>query len=465
VCCAFPVQAKQSITLAFGQWAPYHSTSLPGNGLASMIYSEAFALEGIDVKYDVLPWKRGYDLAMRGEVHGSVGWLKTDERERHFIFSDPVMFSRVVMFHKRDLDLNWETLEDIKNYQVVLPLGDLSHELVRPAMRGGRGGVQTSNNYLLGMKMLIEGRADIFICNAEVGKFLLTTHFPHVNNVTQHPTPVIKGASHLIISRNIPNGQALVKRFNKGLKTLKQNGRYDDIFNIFYNPAKSVILSTGDWAPFYSSTIPHGGIANRIVAEAFAEMNVLAVFQFGTWERAMQVAQYGPAVGSSGWLMNQERQRDFLYSDPIFTSKRVFFYHESKRFSWRSLEDLKGLRVGVTKGSLGEFPFDDLVRSGKIKLHISPNYPAGMKALSAGQVDVYACNYTVGQYILENQVSAEVGKGIVSHPKPIFAEENHLIISKRLHDADELLLIFNEGLRRLKESGRLDEVFNKLALE
>jgi len=49
----------QEITLANGEWAPYMSKNLKQAGYMSHIVTEAFAEEGITVKYVFLPWKRG----------------------------------------------------------------------------------------------------------------------------------------------------------------------------------------------------------------------------------------------------------------------------------------------------------------------------------------------------------------------------------------------------------------------
>lgn len=54
---------RETITLTNGEWAPYLSESFKYGGFLSRVCSEAFALEGVDVEYEYLPWKRAYESA------------------------------------------------------------------------------------------------------------------------------------------------------------------------------------------------------------------------------------------------------------------------------------------------------------------------------------------------------------------------------------------------------------------
>ncbi len=60
------VIAEETIRIANGEWMPYHSKSLPHYGAGSRIVTEAFALEGVKVKWGFMPWKRGYIQAKKG---------------------------------------------------------------------------------------------------------------------------------------------------------------------------------------------------------------------------------------------------------------------------------------------------------------------------------------------------------------------------------------------------------------
>lgn len=218
-----------------------------------------------------------------------------------------------------------------------------------------------------------------------------------------------------------------------------------------------VLLTSGEWPPFYSAAMPGGGFANRVISESFALEGIKVQFEFVPWRRALEMAARGPAVGSAGWLPMEDRTARFLFSDPVFDSERVFFFRKDKPFDWRTLDDVRDLRVGVTLGSAEEFPFEEILGGKGGKLDVARDYVSGMKMLVAGRMDVYACNRAVGLFILANRIHA--GEDLVApHSRPIFSETNHLILSRREPFARALMDRFNAGLRKLRECGRYEDI-------
>ena len=220
----------------------------------------------------------------------------------------------------------------------------------------------------------------------------------------------------------------------------------------------SIVLTSGDWPPYYSEELLSGGVANQVVSESFALVGVRTSFVFVPWRRALEMARSGQAQGSAGWLRMADRERDFLFSDPLFESVRVFFHRTDTPFDWLELDDVRDLRVAITLGSAEEFPLEDVMARGKGRVDIAQDYASGMKKLLLGRVDVYACNQEVGLFILQHRMGPEAA-AITYHPRPIFSETNHLLLDRSLPGADRLMARFNEGLRRLRESGRYDAIF------
>ena len=223
---------------------------------------------------------------------------------------------------------------------------------------------------------------------------------------------------------------------------------------------ETVVLTSGEWPPFFSESLPNGGKGNQVVVESFELADLSVQFLYMPWMRALETARYGPAMGSSGWLRTPDRELLFLFSDPIFTSRRVFFHRVDKPFDWQTFDDIKSLRVAVSLGSADEFSFEKVLRDGGGKIDLAHSYASGMRKLAAGRVDVYACNLDVGLHVLKYHVSAGEAEQITYHSRSIFEETNHLIISRRLPDAAAIMARFNEGLRRLKESGRYGVILN-----
>ncbi len=80
--------ADEIIHIANGEWPPYQSEQLKNFGFISQITSEAFASEGIKVKYTFFPWKRAYEQVKKGNIDGAIFWIWNEDRDKIFYFSD-----------------------------------------------------------------------------------------------------------------------------------------------------------------------------------------------------------------------------------------------------------------------------------------------------------------------------------------------------------------------------------------
>lgn len=224
-----------------------------------------------------------------------------------------------------------------------------------------------------------------------------------------------------------------------------------------------IVLTSGEWPPYYSPELPYGGVANQVISESFALAGIKVSFLFVPWRRALEMARSGKAQGSAGWMPMEDRERDFLFSEPLFESVRVFFHRKDSPFHWNKLDDVKDLCVAVTLGSAEEFPLDDVMARGEGRLDIAQDYASGMKKLLLRRVDVYACNLAVGLFVLDHRVGPGAS-AITYNPRPIFTETNHLLLDRSMPDADMLMARFNEGLRKLRESGRYDAIFRTVRI-
>lgn len=222
--------AGEFVRLTTGEWPPYISRDLRHNGLISRIVTQAFALEDIEVEYGFYPWKRAMDLAKTADWDGSSVWLWTEERSRDFLYSDPIIDSQEVFFHLRGANFDWEGYSDLARYEIGVTLGYSYGEEFDRQVKEGRVRVQKVATDELNFNKLLMGRIDAFVCNIEIGYFLLRAKFGPgtADLITHHPKFVTTGVPlHVIISRNNERGPDCLEAFNRGLARLKESGMYD----------------------------------------------------------------------------------------------------------------------------------------------------------------------------------------------------------------------------------------------
>ena len=113
----------------------------------------------------------------------------------------------------------------------------------------------------------------------------------------------------------------------------------------------TVLLTNGEWPPYLSRSLPGHGCMSQIVTEAFkAEGMTVAFTFFDSWKRAYVTTVKGMYEGSVGWTPCPEKDQEVLFSDPVFFHENVLFHLKERSLSWERLEDLAGLRIGVTIG-------------------------------------------------------------------------------------------------------------------
>ena len=224
LCSAAPPSfAGEQIRLANGEWPPYHSHKLKYYGLASRVVTEAFALEGVTVQYKFFPWKRGMELAKRGELDGTAVWRHKPKFEKFFHYSDPVLASKAVFFHLKSYALEWTVFDDLKGIRIGGTIGYGYNADYDNAEKSKDFKIRRVPKDELNFKMLLARRIDIFPITAEVGYHILKTKFTpdEFQSVTHHPnslTPVQEQSLHLLLPKNKEKSLRLLEAFNRGLK-------------------------------------------------------------------------------------------------------------------------------------------------------------------------------------------------------------------------------------------------------
>ena len=223
----------ETIKLTAGEWDPYISKNLKHYGFVSHIVTDVFKDAGIDVEYGFFPWKRSYHLASEGEEwHGSIIWGKSDERAEKFLFTEPVLETTSVLFHKKDNELEWETYKDLSNIKIGATLEYFYGDEFKKAEENKVINVERVPTDEQNFKKLLAGRIDAFNVDLDVAFSLLNKSFTQEerDSLTYNKRPITKDSSYLLISKKAPNAEELVKKFNKSFKKLKAAGKIDKYF-------------------------------------------------------------------------------------------------------------------------------------------------------------------------------------------------------------------------------------------
>jgi len=230
---SFYAFSKETVRLAIGEWAPYTSEKNVKGKFLEHVVTEAFKLEGIDVIYKYFPWKRSYIQVQNGEFDGTFPWNKTKERKGEFYIHKLSLYKdEAVYYHLKNNAFNWNTIDDLKQYNVGVTIGYKHEKLYKE--KGIT--VEPVASEELNFKKILVGRIDVYRTSKIVGYETINRlfSFEDAARFTHHPTVIEEDDYFILFSKNTPNGKHFALRFDSGLKQLKASGAYDKIIGVYF---------------------------------------------------------------------------------------------------------------------------------------------------------------------------------------------------------------------------------------
>lgn len=222
-----------------------------------------------------------------------------------------------------------------------------------------------------------------------------------------------------------------------------------------------VHISTGEWSPYVSSSLPEQGLLADITRAAFAAAGYDIKLEFYPWARATQLSANGNKDGTIALARIKEREPLFLFSDPFHEGRYVLFHLKSRPFQWNTYADLKSVSMASTLGFGGmgdEFMENERKKVIQVTRYTSDNQSFHM--LRSGRVQAVPSDLDVGYVTLRKIFGRDV-ELFTHNPKPVHMAPYHLVISKKIKNGPQLIAAFNKGLQTIKASGEYDVIVNK----
>jgi ABC-type amino acid transport substrate-binding protein len=178
------------------------------------------------------------------------------------------------------------------------------------------------------------------------------------------------------------------------------------------------------------------------------------------WKRACYQSASGKG-GIIGFSMNSERQKIFDYSEAMYYDEIMFIVLKDSDFTFRTIQDLQGKRVGVQRGaSFGEeyekaknhiFTVDE-DDSGTQRLRKLLSKHIDVALLGPGQSGF---NYVVRQ----DKELTRRREEFRLLSQPFYSDPNYLAFPKKMN-MRTFLKKFNQVLLNAKKSGVLSKIIN-----
>ncbi|PWQ99651.1 substrate-binding periplasmic protein [Leucothrix arctica] len=233
-------------------------------------------------------------------------------------------------------------------------------------------------------------------------------------------------------------------------------------FSAIANEITSVIAGNGEYAPYSGKKLRNGGIITNITTSAFAEVGVSVDYEYTSWTRVMDLTKSAKFDLTPGWRKNKEREKTLLFSDPIIDDEIYFFHLKSLDFDWTNLFDLDQYDIGSVRTYFYGDEFKRQTENGRLKNQKTSDDLYNFKKLLRKRIDIMPVSRFVGKNILRTKFQAWENDAVTFHPKPVYSSSLYLLVSKKHPNGQEIINTFNEGLKKLKASGKYQKILDEL---
>lgn len=230
--------------------------------------------------------------------------------------------------------------------------------------------------------------------------------------------------------------------------------------------ARQKILHISTIQEFYPFVMERDGRAEgidvEVVTELCARIDYSCDIEFYPWNRVLSNVETGVSDAGFSAFYTKERARYATYLRyPIHNSIFNVFVLKGTEFTFSSLNDLFGKRIGVNRGfSLGE-EFAQAVSEGRFQVEEVGDTDSNIQKLLHGRLDCIVANYYETMILLDHQ--GLTGR-VVALPDPVVPPKGaYLIVSKMsaVPERDALISRMNEALKGMYEDGTVDRITEK----
>ncbi|KHK65173.1 amino acid ABC transporter substrate-binding protein [Pseudomonas fluorescens] len=225
LCLSFTAQAEK-LRIVTEPWAPYvYEENGKILGLDYETTAIVFKRLGIDVEWQLLPWKRCLAMLEQGLADGALDIFQSDERDALLLYpSEPLSDVEFVMFYANARPHPFRTLDDLDGLTIGTSPGYLYSQAFRESTRFKR---ETAPTHEANFGKLQLGRIDLLITDRRVGRHVLN-ELRLGDQITENPVVVSRQSQYLAVRRRA-GMDLLVQRFGAELKRFKHEPAYAEL--------------------------------------------------------------------------------------------------------------------------------------------------------------------------------------------------------------------------------------------
>ena len=222
-----------------------------------------------------------------------------------------------------------------------------------------------------------------------------------------------------------------------------------------------VQLVTGDdYAPLTGKSLAGAGVLSGVVQAAFAQSGMPSSLAWQPWKRGYLMTRRGEYDATFPYIHAEQRERDFLYSAPLYVSEQHLFSRADDALELEQLAHSGRLRLCHPLGWQLPGDLQAQVEQGLLIRHSPPGLAECAQLLLLGRDDLFVADLLLGRYALL-ATGAPLQRFHISR-SVLGRQTMPLIVPRSRAGAEALIERFNQGLATLRASGDYQRLIDSI---
>ncbi|WP_090018366.1 substrate-binding periplasmic protein [Limimonas halophila] len=213
-----------------------------------------------------------------------------------------------------------------------------------------------------------------------------------------------------------------------------------------------VTVATLTWPPYTKRSLPKGGAVTAVVRAAFDAVGRDVRVRYRPWNRAIALAKAestGVVAYYPGYHCNHRPDAGFLRSYVIGMRPLGLAKRANAAFSWTSLADLEGFRIGTVVGYANTRTFDRKVAAEELWTIESHSDRRNLHKLIEGRLDYAVIDKHVMTYLLNTDPELRPHRDEVVMDDTLLGRMPLFVCFRNSPRGKALRSAFNDGLTQV----------------
>ena len=223
-----------------------------------------------------------------------------------------------------------------------------------------------------------------------------------------------------------------------------------------YASAQGITLGYVNFPPYeFEDNGEPSGLLVTIVEMVFEKADIPLTLKFLPFKRAYEYVKTGSSEidGLFNFYKTKERLDFFDYTVSVINNPLVFFVRKDSVVKFSTLEDLKGLKVGVMRGYTYGTDFD---KNTLFVREPTDSHKLNFVKLVYGRTDAYPCDQLVGILVaMKNNLMSE----LKILPTTLKVMDGYIGFTKGKHQ--QTINRLNRVIREMSQNGEIENIINQ----